>query len=213
MQKVKNAIIKKSTRLPEKIKTRSLALYGAGHQNAFIANNAPIFESLIHFQLRFGGYIFNAGLEPIKFSLLKGEGGYPKSRGTSIIEFEESGLTTPKYYFDCAMTNYQMQFFLDENGVYYEDYEAKASTFAKVVEHLALWDEIRSKANYEVLYRDKRLSTDSVDKLSNLTLLPEASDQYTLWSRNEFMYMQQCQGLTTLIVSENYPEKDQLRSL
>src|SRR4051812_38827535 len=112
-------------------------------QNTFIANNAPIFKSLIHFQLKFGGYIFNAGLEPIKFGLLKGEGGYPKSSGTSIIEFEESGLTMPKYYFDCAMTNCQMQFFLDEHGVYYEDYEAKASTFDKVVEHLALWDEMR----------------------------------------------------------------------
>lgn len=182
-------------------------------RNAFIANNAPIFEPLLHFQIDFGGYIFYAGLEPIKFTLLKGQGGYPISSGTSFIEFESSDKAEPCYFFDCAITNYQMQFFLDEHGVYYEDYKAKASSFEKVIEHLALWDELRSKDGYEVVYRDKRLVSNCIDKQLNLTLLPEASDQFTLWFKNDFIYMQQWQGLTTLVVSKDYPEKSKLTSL
>lgn len=138
---------------------------------------------------------------------------YPKSSNTSIIEFEESGLPQPKYYFDCGNTNYQMQFYLDEQGVYYEDYEAKASSFEKLIEHLALWNEICRKTDYKVLFRKKRLKTDSVDKLLNLVFLPEASDQYTLWFKNEFMYMEQWQGLTTLIVSEKFTDRNLLLNL
>ena len=180
---------------------------------AFLSNNAPIFQSLIDFQINYGGYIFYAGRAPIKFSLLKGEGGHPGSGGTAIIDFEESNVATPRYFFNCAATDYQMQFFLDEQGIYYEDYEAKASSFEKVIEHLALWDEMRGKEGYELIYRDKRLKINDVDRQLNLTLLPEASDQFTIWFKNEFMYMQQWQGLTTLIVSKDYPEKNKLESI
>ena len=182
-------------------------------RNAFIANKAPLFEPLLHFQLDFGGYVFYAGLEPIKFTLLKGEGEFPISSGTSIIEFEPSDKLEPRYFFDCAITNYQMQFFLDEHGIYYEDYVAKASCFEKVIEHLALWDEMRGKEGYEILYRDKQLKINDVDNQLDLALLPEASDQFTLWFKNEFIYMQQWQGLTTLIVSKDYPEKNKLMPL
>lgn len=179
-------------------------------RNAFLANHAPIFEPLIEFQLNFGGYIFYAGLAPIKFSLLKGDGGYPRMTNTSMIEFEESNLPMPRYYFDCATTNYQMQFFLDERGIYYEDYEAKASNFEKVVEHLALWKEMQEKGSFEEIYRERKLKPNNVDKLLELKLLPEASDQYTLWFANEYIYMKQWQGLSTLIVSNDYQEKDKL---
>jgi hypothetical protein len=182
-------------------------------RDAFIVNNAPFFEPLLRFQLDYGGYTFNAGLEPIKFTLLKGEGGYPRSSGTSIIEFEETDKAEPKYFFECAITNYQMQFLLDEHGVYYEDYEAKASSFEKAVEHLALWDEMRGRETYEIIYREKNLKTNDIDKYLDLALLPEASDQFTLWFKNEFIYIQQWKGLTTLIVSKHYPEKSKLMSL
>lgn len=80
-----------------------------------------------------------------------------------------------------------MQFFLDENGIYYEDYKAKASRFEKVIEQLALWDEVRIKEGYEEIYRNKRLNINGADKQLNLTLLPEASDQFTLWFKNEII--------------------------
>ena len=106
-----------------------------------------------------------------------------------------------------------MQFFLDENGIYYEDYEAKASSFAKTVEHLALWEEMRNRKDFELLFRDRILKTNDVDKELNLDLLSEASDEYTLWFSNEYIYMQQWQGQTTLVVSNRYPDKSKLLTL
>ena len=182
-------------------------------RDAFSANNAPVFEPLIAFQLQYGGYIFYAGLEPIKFILLQGVGGYPKITNTSIIEFEETNTISPKYHFVCAMTNYQMQFTLDEEGIYYEDYQPKASSFDKVIEELALWNEIKLKTGYEIIFRERQILTQNLDKELNLALIPEASDQFTLWFQNESIYMKQCQGLTTLIASEKYSEKDKLKLL
>lgn len=179
----------------------------------FDYNNAPVFEPLIDFQQKFGGFIFYAGLAPISFSIVKGEGGYPKSTKTAIVKFEESESSSPKYFFDCATTLYQMQFFLDENGVYYEDYEAKASCFDKTVEHLALWEEMRNRKDFELLFRDRVLKTNQLDKELKLDLLPEASDKYTLWFSNEHIYMQQWQGQTTLFVSNSFPEKAKLLTL
>lgn len=182
-------------------------------RQTFIDNGAPSFEPLVEFQQAFGGYIFYAGLEPIKFSLLKGVGGYPVYSNTAIVEFEESEFSSPKYFFDCATTNYQMQFFLDEQGVYYEDYEAKASSFSKTVEHLALWDEMRSLDNFELIFQNRQLKIDNIEKELNLNLLPEASDQYTSWFSNEHFYVEQWKGLTTLVASKTYSEKEKLLAL
>ena len=182
-------------------------------RQAFEDNHAPIFEPLIEFQQRFGGYTFYAGLAPIKFSLLKGDGGYPKSSRTAIVEFELSERSLPQYFFDCASTDYQMQFFLDEEGVYYEDYKAVASEFEKVVEQWALWEEINRREDFQVIYDNQRMKTKDIDKELKLELLPEASDQYTLWFRSEYIYMQQRHGLTTLMVSDRYPEKARLLTL
>lgn len=204
---------KRASNFLQKSKREGSQLTESEIRQTFNDNNAPIFEPLIDFQQRFGGFIFYAGLAPIKFSLIKGEGGYPKSSKTAIVEFEEPESASPKYFFDCATTLYQMQFFLDEQGVYYEDYEAKASSFAKTVEHLALWDEMRNRKDFELVFRDRLLKTSEIDKELKLDLVSEASDQYTLWFSNEFIYMQQWQGQTTLIVSNSYPDKSKLLAL
>ena len=148
----------------QKSKREISILTEAEIRQAFFDNDAPVFEPLIDFQQTFGGYIFYAGLAPIKFSLLKGEGGYPNTSGTAIVEFEKSEFPSPNYFFDCATTNYQMQFFLDEQGIYYEDYEAKASNFGKTVEHLALWDEMRLREDFELIFRDRRLQISNIEK-------------------------------------------------
>jgi len=179
----------------------------------FEANSAPVFESLIEFQTKYGGYIFYAGLAPINFSLLKGLGGYPESNYSALVEFEENYSSGPKYYFDCATTDYQMQFFLDEQGLYYEDYEVQASCFDKIVEHLAIWDEIQRMSKFEILFKDKKIDISNIDSVLKLEIIPEASDQYTLWFRNEHIYMQQKQGLTTIVVSNIYPDKLKLLML
>lgn len=176
----------------------------------FIVNEAPIFEPLVKFQYNYGGYVFNAGLEPIKFSLLKGLGGWPKKNRTCTIEFEQSEEEYPKFYFDCASTNYQMQFFLDENGIYYKDFEPKASNFEKLIEHLALWDEIGKNDELEVIFRDKKLKSEAIENLINVSLLPEASDQFTKWYTNGSMYVQKTDGKTTIIATKQHPQKTEL---
>lgn len=176
----------------------------------FVANEAPIFEPLIKFQFNYGGYVFTAGLEPIKFSLLKGLGGWPKKNRTCNIDFEESEEDYPKYFFDCASTNYQMQFFLDENGIYYEDFEPKASCFDKLIEHLALWDEIGKNDELEVVFRDKQLKIEAIEDKIDVILLPEASDQFTQWHKNDSMYVQKTQGKTTIIATKHHPQKTEL---
>lgn len=197
----------------QKSKRETSILTEADIRQIFIANEAPVFEPLIDFQCKFGGFISYAGLVPIKFSLLKGEGGYPKSSNTAIIEFEASESEPPKYFFDCATTDYQMQFFLDEQGIYYEDYEAKASSFDKAIEHFALWDEIGLREDHELVFRNRHLQTNNIEEELKLDIIPEASDQYTLWFNNEFIYMKQWQGLTTLVVSKHYSEKEKLLTL
>lgn len=177
----------------------------------FSENNVPVFEPLIEFQRNYGGYIFYAGLEPIKFSLFKGGGGYPLSNYRANIEFEDSEMESCRYLFDCATTNYQMQFFLDEEGVYYEDYEPVASSFEKSIEHLALWKEMGD--DYEVVFRYLRLATNKPEIELGLELIPEASDQFTQWFKNEFIYMVRWQDKTTIIASSRYPDKAKLLEL
>jgi hypothetical protein len=106
-----------------------------------------------------------------------------------------------------------MQFTLDEQGIYYEDYQPKSSSFDKVIEGLALWKEVELKTGYDIVFRAHQVLTQNLDKELNLNIVPEASDQFTLWFQNEFIYMKQYQGLTTLIVSEEYPEKNNLKFL
>lgn len=207
------ALSKRASVFLQKSERHPYQLTEAAIRQTFIANDAPVFEPLIDFQQRYGGYVFYAGLAPIKFNLLKGQGGYPQSSNTAIIEFERSEFEVPAYFFDIAITDYQMQFFLDEQGIYYEDFEAKASSFGKTVEHLALWDEIRLREDYELIFRNRRLPINNIEKELELDLIVEASDQYTFWFGNEFVYMEQHQGLTTLISSKRYPHKDKLLAL
>lgn len=197
----------------QKSKRDTISVSEAEIRSFFKANEAPVFEPLIQFQLNYGGYIFNAGLETIKFSLLKRLGGWPEKNRTCIIQFEESEESYPRYFFDCATTNYQMQFFLDENGIYYEDFEPRASCFGKLIEHLALWDEIGQNNDLEVIFRNKQLKIEAVENLLNLELLPEASDQFTQWYKNGSMYLNKAQGKATIIVRKQYPQKDELHQL
>jgi hypothetical protein len=180
-------------------------------RQTFALNNAPIFEPLIEFQKQFGGHTFYAGLAPIKFSLIKGSGGFPTSSQTAVVEFEESGTSEPQYYFNCATTKYQMQFSLDENGVYYEDYEATASSFQKVIEHLALWAEIRKRADYGRLVDSQPIAAETVITNLNLKPISEASDQYTKWFSNEELYLTQWQGRATVLGPKSYQHKDKLK--
>ncbi len=177
---------------------------------SFIANNAPVFEPLIEFQQKYSGYKFLAGLAPIHFGLLQGDGGYPVRSGTAIIDFSLSETDLAKYQFVCATTSYQMEFTLDEYGRYYEDYEIIASTFDKAIEHLSIWDELKKIEGIEILIQDQQVDINNLDRKLGLTIIPEASDEYTQWYNNDLTYMTQWKGRTTIFASENL---DKLKAL
>lgn len=170
---------------------------------SFKINNAPVFEPLIEFQQKYSGYEFMAGLTPVYFTLLHGDGGFPRTN-TAEIDFYESDCDSAKYQFVCAQTEYQMNFTLDEFGRYYEDGEIIASNFGKTIEHLALWNEFKKKENFKIFIRDQRLKTQYLDKKLHFKIVPEASDEYTSWFNNELTYMYQQNGLTTIITADKF---------
>jgi hypothetical protein len=171
---------------------------------SFIANNAPVFEPLIEFQQKYSGCQFMAGLEPVCFGLLQGDGGCPVRTGTAVIEYRSSEKGLPKWQFVCATSQYQMSFTLDEYGRYYEEDEIVASSFDKVIEHLSVWDELKKKEGFRLLLQNQKLNIQELDKKLGLSIMPEASDEYTLWFKNEFTYLTQCGGKSTIITSENF---------
>jgi hypothetical protein len=177
---------------------------------SFVANDAPVFEPLIEFQQKYSGYKFMAGLVPIHFGILQGDGGYPGRTGTAIVEFELSETDTSKYQFVCATSEYQMTFTLDEFGRYYEDYEIVASSFDKTIEHLAIWDELNKKEGFKIMLQNQKIDIQQLDKKLGLTTMSEASDEYTLWFTNDSIYLTQCNGLTTIITSDDF---DKIKTL
>ena len=134
--------------------------------------------------------------------MIQGDGGYPEKSKTAIIEFYESDDVIT-YQFICATSYYQMEFTLDEMGRYYEDNRITASSFDKTIEKLAIWDELKTLKGFKIISSDKKFKTPDLDKELGLTVISEASDQYTLWFKNDDVYMRQRKELTTLVVSES----------
>ncbi len=171
---------------------------------SFLDNEAPIFEPLIKFQEKYSGYKFLAGVVPIHFGLLQGDGGYPARTGTAIVEFRSSETRGANYQFVCATSEFPMDFTLDENGCYYEDNTIVASCFEKTIEHLAIWNELSEKSEFKTVLQNQKVDIHDLDKRLGLTIIPEASDAYTLWFTNDITYLTQCGGRTTIISSGNF---------
>jgi hypothetical protein len=100
----------------------------------FIDHQIPIFEPLIDFQSQFSGYTLFAGLEPIHYRLIQGEGGYPFSNRTAFVEFDEVREPDHQYLFAVATSQYPMYFEIDEFGRYYEDHICVAECFSAWIE-------------------------------------------------------------------------------
>ncbi|MES2772942.1 MAG: hypothetical protein V4722_02070 [Bacteroidota bacterium] len=181
--------------------------------DSLIANDAPIFESIIEFQQNYSGYQFMAGLEPIYFGILQGDGGYPVRTGTAIVEFNSSDAENSEYQFVCATSEFPMDFTLDEYGRYYEDNEIVASSFEKIIEHLAIWSEIETREDFKVMLRDQQLDIRELDKKLGLTMIREASDAHRLWFQNEFIYLTQRYGMTTIVTSEDFYKIEALMNM
>jgi hypothetical protein len=158
----------------------------------FKENNAPIFEPLIDFQLNYGGYTFYAGLVSIRFTLFQGDGGYPERSNTAVIEFDEPLTQFSNYHFYCAITDYQSRFTLDEYGRYYEEFEPLAESFSKLIEQLSIWDKVSLLEGYsEFLMKNEanNYKQEQIIKNMEVSIIPEASDSFTQWFKNEFLYL------------------------
>lgn len=156
------------------------------------------YDALLNFELNYSGYIFYAGLEPIKFKLIEG-GGYPFNSKMAIIDFEESETDDHKFDFYIAETNYQMRFTIDEDGRYYEEFDLMHSSFEKFLESHAIWDFCKNNKNYELVFRNKPSTEENVETMFNLNLLESASDDYTKWFHNEELFLQRHNDNLTLI--------------
>ncbi len=177
---------------------------------SFLNNDAPVFEPLIEFQQKYSGYKFLAGLEIIHCGILQGDGGYPVRSGTAIVEFSVSYPGTSNYEFVCATADCQPIFTLDEYGRFYENGEIIASSFDKKMEHLAIWDELEVKEDFRIVLHEQALGIQELDMKLDLTMIREASDQYTLWFKNDSIYLKQCSGRSTIVTSENF---DKIKAL
>lgn len=129
--------------------------------NAFKKIKLEPSKEIIDFQIKYGGLILYAGLEPVCFGIIHGI----LSRGefASYKRIFNRLIFTPKEpdfpidLFLCADTLYQMDFSIDINGQYYEDCELAARNFDFVIEDWAIHDEI-TKNGYK--YRLKRNNLD-----------------------------------------------------
>lgn len=204
------ALSPRATEYLRQLERHNYSLTEADIRRVFIANDAPVSDPLIEFELNYGGYMFYAGVAPIQFTLLKGAGGYPMSNFTANIDFEVSDLDSSRYLYNCAYTDYQMQFFLDDTGVYYEDYEAKAGSFEKMVEHQALWREMAGQEGAEVVFWKRALQVDQVEEVFGLPLIIEASDEYTQCYGNDAIHVEKWQGTTSVVVAAHFPDRKRL---
>ena len=119
-----------------------------------------------------------AGREPLAFGIL-----HPTTRTLwqpeTIGAYFEEGV----WYFECCNTLYQMEFCIDQNGYYLEDYDPIASSFDKYIEWMAMSDELYSTGWRAI---DNWFTTspelaESFIREHSLRRIPEASDEYSGW--------------------------------
>jgi hypothetical protein len=115
-----------------KIKRNNKELTDTQIQEAFSSNGLTLTPILLDFEKRFSGLIIPIGLVEIEFGIIWG-GGNPFDPRRAIIEFEENGNEESAYLIQCAKSQYPMQFALDENGRYYEDYELKFNSYEEMI--------------------------------------------------------------------------------
>ena len=117
-------------------------------------NNVSYSEAIIEFQVRYGGLVFHAGLEPICWGIHhvtpRGEFKY---MGKEIVPFEDEG-EFPEFSLLCADTLYQMRWTIDKNGAIFEDFDILTNSFDKMIEDYAMWDEFKVHKDKEVWKRN-----------------------------------------------------------
>jgi hypothetical protein len=116
--------------------------------------NISDFERIIEFQINFGGLVFKAGLEPVSWGVhhLAPRGEF-KYYGQEIIDFYLPN-EYPEFSLLCADTLCQVRWTIDKTGAIFEDFDILTTSFEKMIEDYALWEEIIDKKEIEVIERD-----------------------------------------------------------
>jgi hypothetical protein len=141
------------------------------------------FESIIEFQINFGGLIFKAGLEPVCWGIhhLTPRGEF-KYYGEEIIGFSHPN-EYPEFSLLCADTLYQVRWTIDKTGAIFEDFDILTTSFEKMIDDYALWNEIIEKKEIEVFERNiygKSLD-EVVSSLENVIPIEEIQEPGIKW--------------------------------
>lgn len=152
----------------------------------------PVFEPVVEFEERFGGveyHIYGDGREGLRLGLVLPM--WNAATGTS--ETGTSGwVENGRYYFECAhpFVACPCELQIDQDGALCADFQPIASTVERHVESDAVLDEL----GYEqdrwlwLLFGVKRARDRQVDEnlqRLGLSLVPEATDAYTTWWRDD----------------------------
>ncbi len=139
---------------------------------------APVFEPVLQFQEEYGGLVLYAGRVPLAFGIVHLTTRTFWKPETVAVYFEE-GI----WYFECCNTQYPMEFCIDQNGHYLEDYDPIATSFDKYIEWMAMSDELYS-AGWRAIDDWFATSPELAERFireHSLRRIPEASDEYSGW--------------------------------
>ncbi len=150
-------------------------------------------KELIDFQMKYGGLMIYAGLEPICFGIIHGNlirggefGSNPKLINQIIHYLPDTDINAN--CFVCADTLYQELFMIDENGKYYEGWKLKATHFDHVIEDLAIYDEIYNSNFSQVVgeyFEDVNLDLKMIADDLNLHIYPDFVQDLVYWGKND----------------------------
>ena len=131
-------------------------------KECFDKNSLELTPALLNFQLKYGGLLIYAGLEPICFGIVHGDlvRGLEFNKPHQIISFTEKDLNPINHYV-CADTLYQELFSIDEKGNYYEGSKLMATNFDYVIEDLAILDELNERRFKQII--GKKIESETLD--------------------------------------------------
>ena len=159
-------------------------------ERAFMRAGRTLTPALYDFQMRYGGLMIYAGLEPICFGILHGNlarGDFQRQQPQQLMSWEPD-QDCPFWSFTCADTLYQENFTLDENGGYYEGGQQSASSFDVVIEDLALFEWLHASGYQRVYSRyaeELSLPDNTLSETFALRSFPDFPTDIIYWGLNQ----------------------------
>ncbi|MCR9254393.1 MAG: hypothetical protein NXI20_28525 [bacterium] len=160
-------------------------------EEIFSKNNLQISQPLLDFQTKHGGLTIKLGMNPLCFGIIH------------LHTTSEGRIFQPFYHkpeepdeiplFQCADTTLQVEFSMDLQGRFYEDFELVSNSFEGFVEDQAMFNTIgKIEGIREVYHRrlqDVEIDISAIKKQLNLDPLPDYPDDLIKWFSNGTMYV------------------------